>query len=111
MSDVEKRDNEKFCSECGELINSKAVVCPKCGCQVENCPIININGRNRFIAALLAFFLGSIGAHKFYLGQIGWGIAYFLFCWTFIPTIVSMVEFIMLLVMNDTEFNRRFGGN
>lgn len=26
-----KKDNEKFCSECGEIINIKAEICPKCG--------------------------------------------------------------------------------
>ncbi|MCW5940899.1 MAG: TM2 domain-containing protein [Fimbriimonadaceae bacterium] len=31
--------------------------------------------RNRWVAALLAFFLGGFGAHRFYLGHIGSGIA------------------------------------
>ena len=26
-----KKDNEKFCQECGEIINVKAEICPKCG--------------------------------------------------------------------------------
>lgn len=26
-----KKDNEKFCQECGEIINIKAEICPKCG--------------------------------------------------------------------------------
>lgn len=26
-----KQDNEKFCVECGEIINQKAEICPKCG--------------------------------------------------------------------------------
>ncbi len=44
------------------------------------------------VAILLAFFLGSFGAHKFYMGETGWGILYLCFCWTFIPHIVSFVE-------------------
>jgi TM2 domain-containing membrane protein YozV len=36
--------------------------------------------------------LGGIGAHRFYLRQWGWGIAYILFSWTLIPIVVSLVE-------------------
>ncbi len=32
--------------------------------------------KNKWIALLLAFFLGGLGAHKFYEGKIGMGIAY-----------------------------------
>ncbi len=47
-------------------------------------------------AILLAFFLGSFGAHRFYLRQNGWGVLYLLFCWTFIPHLVSFVECFLL---------------
>ena len=40
----------------------------------------------------LALFLGGLGAHKFYLGQIGLGVLYIVFCWTFIPSIVALIE-------------------
>lgn len=43
-------------------------------------------------AILLAFFLGSFGAHRFYMGEIGMGILYICFCWTFIPHIVALIE-------------------
>jgi len=42
--------------------------------------------------ALLAFFLGGFGAHKFYFGQIGIGVLYAIFVWTFIPSIVALIE-------------------
>ncbi len=48
------------------------------------------------VAILLAFFLGSFGAHRFYMGETGWGILYLCFCWTFIPHIVSFVECFLL---------------
>lgn len=65
--------------------------------------------KNRIVAALLAFFLGGFGAHKFYLGRIGWGIIYLLLCWTFIPSIVAFIEFIIYLCTSDEEFTRKYG--
>ncbi len=47
-------------------------------------------------AMLLAFFFGGIGAHKFYLGQTGLGIAYLLFFWTTIPGWIALVELFFL---------------
>lgn len=64
--------------------------------------------KNRIIAAFLAFFLGGFGLHKFYLGQIGWGVFYLVFCWTFIPWIVAFFESIGLLITSDESFNRQF---
>lgn len=61
-------------------------------------------------AVLWCFFLGAFGAHKFYLGQNGWGMVYLLFCWTTIPSFAAFFEFIMLLLMSDDEFNRKFNG-
>jgi len=52
--------------------------------------------KNPTTAVLLAVFLGGLGAHKFYMGQIGWGIAYLLFCWTWIPAIVGLIEAFMI---------------
>ena len=66
--------------------------------------------RSRTSAILFCFFLGGLGAHKFYLGQSGLGLIYLLFFWTGIPYIVAFIEFIMLLLMSDIEFNRRFNG-
>ncbi|MEI6065000.1 MAG: NINE protein [Pseudanabaena sp. ELA748] len=66
--------------------------------------------KNKTTAILFCFFLGGIGVHKFYLGQAGLGIFYVLFCWTFIPSFIAFIEFIMLLVMSEDEFNRRFNG-
>ncbi len=66
--------------------------------------------KNKGAAILLCFFLGGFGAHKFYLGQIGLGVLYLLFFWTFIPAIIAFFEFFMLIFTPDDEFNRRFNG-
>ena len=43
-------------------------------------------------ALLLCIFLGGLGAHRFYLGKVTSGVLSILFCWTFIPEIISLVE-------------------
>lgn len=112
---MSKAPNQKFCSECGAVINAKAEICPKCGVRQSPPPpsicldAVAPNGRSKLAAALFAIFLGGIGVHKFYLGRIGWGIAYLLFCWTGIPAIVGVIEGIMLLVMRNEDFNRKYG--
>ncbi len=57
---------------------------------------MNAHRKSDVSAILLAFFLGSFGAHRFYLGQTGWGILYLLFCWTFVPHLISFVECFLL---------------
>lgn len=110
-----KGPNEKYCNECGSLINQKAEICPKCG--VRQIPAPNVfgstapNGKNKIAAALLAFFLGGFGIHKFYLGQVGMGVLYLIFCWTFIPALVGFVEGIIYLTMSDESFNNKYGYN
>lgn len=60
-------------------------------------------------AALFAFFLSGIGVRKFYTGRVVWGILYILFCWTFIPAIIALVEGIIYLTMSDEAFARKYG--
>ncbi len=110
-----KAADEKFCSECGEVIKVKAEICPKCGVRQLPAPSafgnIAPNGKTRIAAALFAFFLGGFGAHKFYLGETGKGILYLCFFWTAIPLIVSFIEFILFLTMSDETFNERYGNS
>ncbi|NLK84697.1 MAG: TM2 domain-containing protein [Aeromonadales bacterium] len=53
---------------------------------------------NKVAYVLLCFFLGGIGVHKFYAGHVFLGLLYLIFCWTFIPSIVAFIEFIIGLV-------------
>ena len=93
------QQNTKFCKHCGKQISAAAVICPHCGCQVEelkhteqpnivinntntnknthiNSPVVALRPKNKWVAFLLCLFLGMLGAHKFYEGKIGMGIVY-----------------------------------
>lgn len=48
--------------------------------------------KNPTTAVLLAVFLGGLGVHRFYMGEVGWGVLYLLFSWTWIPLIVALIE-------------------
>lgn len=48
--------------------------------------------KDEVVGVLLALFLGTFGAHHFYLRRTGLGILYAVFFWTGIPTIISFVE-------------------
>lgn len=64
--------------------------------------------KSKTTAIVLAFLLGGLGIHRFYLGQTGLGILYLVFCWTLIPALVAFVDFILLLVMSDETFNQKY---
>lgn len=101
----------KYCRDCGRVILLRAEICPHCGCRQLPPPSLigQITHRNKVVAALLAFFLGAFGAHKFYLGQVGLGILYLIFCWTIIPAIIAFVETFLLLAMDEEKFQRKYG--
>lgn len=76
--------------------------------------------KSKITAALLAFFLGYFGAHKFYLGytSAAWTM---LLVWTFgwllfaIPSIVigiiAFIEFIIYISKSDAEFEQIYVQN
>jgi len=64
--------------------------------------------KNKSTAGILALFLGAFGAHKFYLGELGWGLLYLFFCWAWIPGIVGFFEGIGLLLMTEEAFNFKY---
>ena len=111
---------QKFCKHCGGKIPADAVVCTLCGRQVEemgsaatpnivinntnenvNTNTQNINAfmhareKNKWVAVLLCFFLGFLGAHKFYEGKAGMGILYVFTMGLF--GIGVLIDFIVLL--------------
>ena len=105
------------CPHCGATMELNAVACPKCGRSPHE-PVVIANGTDEFslmrnmsesqrvlfqtqlngrrkdptTGVLLAVFLGGLGVHHFYMGNIFVGVLYLLFCWTFIPAIVALLE-------------------
>ncbi|CAI3936989.1 TM2 domain-containing protein [Commensalibacter papalotli (ex Botero et al. 2024)] len=118
--------NMVYCRGCGKQIDESDSFCPHCGTaqKVMNTNVnpnvysgdnVNMNpnvggmSQKRLAAALFAFFLGGFGIHKFYLGQVGMGILYLLFCWTGIPFIVGFIEGIIYICMSDADFTTKYG--
>lgn len=64
--------------------------------------------RNKYIAALLALFLGVLGTHRYYLGQKTKGLAFLLSCWTLIPFLVGIWDAITYLFWSKTYFNKKY---
>ena len=67
------------------------------------------SAKSRATAGFLALFLGGLGIHKFYLGQPVMGILYILFCWTWIPLILGLIEAIVYFSMSDEKFQAKYG--
>lgn len=122
-----------FCTSCGQQIESTAGACQFCGAvraqvnpnlgvssanQFGAAPQANFNnfsapaaskgvdvsGKSRVAAGVLALLLGGLGVHKFYLGKIWPGVIYLVLVWTYIPAIVALVEGIIYLTQDDQKF-------
>ena len=65
--------------------------------------------KSKIAAWLLAWLLGGIGGHKFYLNRVGQGLFYLVFCWTFIPAVIAFIEGIVYLTMDDERFWEKYG--
>jgi len=101
-----------ICPFCKEEIKDGALKCKYCGSMLADASqttrAVSTSGKNKIAAGLFAILLGGLGVHKFYLGRIGWGIVYLIFCWTFIPAIVGLIEGILYLTASDEDFERKY---
>jgi TM2 domain-containing membrane protein YozV len=68
--------------------------------------------RNKYVAALIAFLLGPLGIHRFYLGRTGTGIMMLVLSCTVIGLFLSVpwafIDMIRYLVMSDQDFAERY---
>ncbi len=93
--------NTLFCRNCGVPVAPSMYRCPRCGMSLEQG-----KPRNKYVAAVLAIFLGWIGAHRIYLGQ-WWGALYFLFIALMWP--VAIIEAIVFLVTPKERWDAKYG--
>ena len=109
--------NETECKYCGEAlaVQPQQYQAPQPPQQPQyqtypryEAPSIPLTNKNKTAAAVLAILLGSFGAHKFYLGRVGKGILYFLFCWTYIPGIIGIIEGIKYIKADEIEFYNKY---
>lgn len=120
------------CNECGKQVSDKALSCPGCGNPLDEekkaantmaevkpkpprenkvmtpAPVVVVAPKSKGLAILLALLLGGLGAHKFYLGQPWWGVLYLVFVWTFIPSIIALIDAIIYLFTSDASFQEAY---
>jgi TM2 domain-containing membrane protein YozV/predicted RNA-binding Zn-ribbon protein involved in translation (DUF1610 family) len=118
----------KKCKHCGEFLeerNLNNLSTTLRTSRQENPNSLNINFNNdafdnrrnkqrargyktKTSAALWCFFLGGVGAHHFYLGNTVRGILYLLFCWIYIPALLSLIDLIVILCTNEERFDEKY---
>lgn len=69
---------------------------------------IGLRKRNKSFATFIAFFFGIFGYQKFYLGRTEQGILSLMICWTFIPVITGIVDYVKLEKMSKGKFDEKF---
>lgn len=102
---------EKYCVECGQLINAKAEICPKCGVRQPLFSSANNEPRREsekqwIITLLLCWFFGVFGVHRFYTGHTGIGVVQLLTlggC-----GIWWLIDFIMIIVGSYKDVDGNF---
>lgn len=112
----QKGTGNKYCQNCGVEVAEGAAVCTNCGYALTAAPVVSGEQKSKLVAVLLAFFLGGIGIHDFYLGYTKYGIIKIvLSCCTGIGgSIWALIDFIRLLTgslhtdANGVELKKEF---
>jgi len=64
--------------------------------------------KDKNVAGILAFFLGGLGAHRFYLDQVGLGIFYLIFFWFPPVWLIGVIDAIIFFTMNQEKFDAKY---
>ncbi|TPG18458.1 TM2 domain-containing protein [Sphingomonas koreensis] len=69
-------------------------------------------GKNKYVAAVLAFLFGVLGVHRFYLGRTGSGILMLVLTITVVGLAITglwaLIDTIRYLVMSEDDFAARY---
>lgn len=104
------------CRHCGEWLTSRPVAAAPQPVYVQSGQQQYTSSKSKVTAALLAFFLGELGIHEFYLGKNGAGLAFLLIfcltCWMVWPVvilaIICTIQAIVYLCMSDQAFAEKY---
>lgn len=107
----------KYCHACGEQIDRRAEICPKCGVRQSGGPggggadpaLQEAQGK-KIAAGLCGILLGALGIHKFVLGMTTPGLILVLVTiltcglGAAVTGLIGLVEGIIYLTKSDQEF-------
>lgn len=96
----------KFCHACNRTIDAQAVVCTQCGVMQLSPDELFGSEKKILPAALLCFWFGIFGAHRFYVGKTGTAILQL--CTLGGLGIWMMIDLIMIVVgaFSDSNGNK-----
>jgi TM2 domain-containing membrane protein YozV len=101
QADVEGHSH--FCFKCAAPLHAGVAHCPQCYAQQPR-----FSSKNKVAAGFLAFFLGGLGVHRFYLGQ-WWGVFYLLFAITGIPGLIAFIEALVFWFTPRERWEHKYG--
>lgn len=96
-------DPSHFCFKCAAPLYPGMAHCPQCYAQQPR-----MSSKSKVTAGFLAFFLGGLGVHRFYLGQ-WWGVFYLLFAITGIPGVIALIEALVFWFTPRERWDRKYG--
>ena len=120
---VKRGNGNSYCPECGKETDINADVCVNCGVNLKNKFLVmkgvNSNsglkgGKSKLIAILLCLIFGTLGVHRFYVGDNSQGfiilaltLAGIVTCGitTIISCIWVIVDFILIILDKITDEN------
>jgi TM2 domain-containing membrane protein YozV len=114
----------KYCHACGEVIDSRAEICPKCGVRQPGMapyggssgydPELRDAASKKIAAGLCGILVGALGVHKFVLGMTMPGVIMLVISvatcgFGAVPMgILGLVEGIIYLTKSDEEFYQTY---
>lgn len=108
-------NEENVCPACGhvetDLLDTSNTAATMTETQPTNSTATTSNTNleiSKTLIGILAILFGAYGIHHFFLGHIKRGILSILFCWTLVPTVLSIAEGIHILCMSEEQFRRKY---